>query len=67
MPCPLYDGKRRVGNEPVEVEHNGRTYLFQWTAESGWFPVYANGNKRSAVIPGAVWDIVYRLPWPGRE
>ncbi len=73
MPCvPLIetsrDGKRRhrvgflcVGNDPVAVKHRGRTYLFEWTAASGWMAVNKNGSERLSRVPNVVWDKVSEL------
>lgn len=65
MPCiPLKNGFVCVGNEPVAVKHNGRTYYVEWTAASGWVPVNRDGSERLSPLPKAVWDRVKMLPRP---
>jgi len=73
MPCkPIFDstGKRIgflcVGNEPVEIKHNGKSYLFEWTEASGWCAVNKDGGERLSPVPDAVWGIVVKLPRPPR-
>ena len=57
MPCiPIKDGFLCVGNEPVKVGHNGRTYLFEWSAGCGWLPCNKDGSQRLSPVPGAVWE-----------
>ena len=62
-PClPLHDGRGHrvgslcVGNEPVSVTFNGRTYRFEWTAACGWIPVNQNGSERLSGVPDGAWD-----------
>ena len=62
MPC-LRIGKRGfvcLSNEPVAVKHNGRTYLFEWTAASGWIRVDRDGSQ--SPVPKAVEDKLAKLP-----
>lgn len=62
MPCIPFRGPGGrinwlcVGNEPVALEHNGRTYRFEFTAASGWCPVNRDGSIRLSPVPQAVWD-----------
>lgn len=53
-----------VGNEPVAVEHNGRTYRFEWTAWCGWMPVNLDGNERLSPVPVGAWDAIGRVERP---
>ena len=75
MPCfPLTernkDGKQRrvgflcVGNEPIEIKHNGKTYLFEWTASSGWIAINKDGSERKSPVPKAVWDKLDKVERP---
>jgi hypothetical protein len=70
MPCvPLLDRGRRVGilcmgNEPVEITHQGKRYLFEWTGASGWVAVNQDGTERLSPVPSAVYR---QLPEKGGE
>ena len=67
MPCiPLKDGFLCIGNDPVAVEHLGRTYYVEWTA-CGWVPVNQDGSERLTPLPKAVWDKVEKLPRPVKD
>ena len=78
MPClpltvPASGGKRRrvgflcVGNEPIEIKHNRRTYLFEWHAWCGWLPVNRDGSQRLSRVPGAVWVKLARVERPNDQ
>lgn len=66
MPCiPILSANKRtrvgfvcVGNDPVAVQHNGRTYQFEWTAASGWIAVNKDGSQRLAAVPDGAWDML---------
>jgi hypothetical protein len=66
MPCrSLFDRGKRVGfvcmgNEPVEITHHGKRYLFEWTAASGWVAVNKDGSERLSRVPKAVADKISR-------
>ena len=49
---------------PIEIEHNGRQYLFEWTGGCGWEPVRRDGIGRTAPLPQAVWDKLEKVRWP---
>ena len=51
-----------MGNEPVEIWHNGKTYLFEWTGWCGWIPVNKDGTERLTLVPAAVWRKLDQLP-----
>lgn len=57
MPCyRLPDGGFLcVGNEPVKVKYRDKTYLFEWTAASGWCPVNQDGSGRETPVPNGAW------------
>jgi hypothetical protein len=50
-----------VGNEPIEIDHGGKTYLFEWSAV-GWLPCNRDGSERLTAIPKAVWDRLNDVP-----
>ena len=57
MPCYLTpNGVLCTGNEPVSIEHNGRTYRFEWSAGCGWLPCNKDGSQRLLPVPVAVWE-----------
>lgn len=65
MPCyRIPGGYLCVGNEPVEIKHNGRAYLFEWTSASGWVAVNKDGSERLSRVPKAVSDKVDKLERP---
>ncbi len=45
-----------VGNEPVELQYNNRTYLFEWSNSCGWLPVNKDGNGRLSRVPDGAWN-----------
>ncbi len=60
---------RRVGfvcvpNEPVAVEHNGRTYQFVWTEASGWIAVNLDGSRRLSRVPVGAWEAIEQVDRP---
>jgi len=74
MPClPVTErcknGKHRqigflcVGNEPIKIQHNGKTYLFEWGG-CGWMPVNKDGSERLSRVPNAVWDKLAQVERP---
>ena len=69
MPCiPIKDGFLCVGNEPVQVEHNGRTYRFEWSAGCGWLPCNRDGGQRLSPVPKVVWEkLEAKYPEGGRK
>jgi hypothetical protein len=70
LSVPAGNGKRRrvgfvcVGREPIEINHGGRTYLFEWTGGCGWMPVNRDGSERLSRVPNAVWEALERVEWP---
>ena len=67
MPCvrinaPGIRGFVCLGNEPVEVRHNGKTYLFEWTSAGGWMACNKDGSQRVLGVPSAVWEKVSQMP-----
>jgi len=68
MPCHHVDKNTFLctGNEPVSIEYNGRTYLFEWNAGCGWLPVNQDGNQRLAPVPDGAWDALERAEEAGR-
>ncbi len=70
MPCiPFKQGDSHgilcIGNEPVEINHIPKSYLFEWTEACGWLAVNKDGSERLSKVPDAVWDKVSKLPKPG--
>ena len=75
MPClPLVDrhknGKLRrigilcVGNEPIEIKHKGKVYLFEWSAGCGWMACNKDGSQRLSRVPNAVWKKLGKVERP---
>lgn len=57
MPCmPIKNGIVCLGNEPVAVNHNGKTYRFEWHPACGWMAVNKDGSGRQSYVPRAVWE-----------
>ncbi len=58
MPChpiPRF-GVLCVGNEPVEVQYNNRTYRFAWNRWCGWMPYNKDGSERLSPVPKGAWE-----------
>ena len=53
-----------VGNKPVEIQHAGKSFYFEWTAFGGWVPVNKDGTERRTRVPKAVWDQVLDIKHP---
>ena len=74
MPClPIIDRRKSgkccvgylcIGNEPVEIQHNGKKYLFEWTAASGWIAVNKDGSERLSRTPNTVWEMLAKVERP---
>ena len=67
MPCHHVDKKTFlcVGNKPVRIDHNGRTYGFEWSGGCGWMPVNRDGNERLSPVPDGAWDALERAEKAG--
>ncbi len=47
MPClSIRDGFVCIGNEPIEIQHKEKVYLFEWTGGCGWMPINKDGSER---------------------
>lgn len=61
MPCMRLGGAIVCsGNKPVAVEHNGKTYRFEWTEWAGWIPVNKDGGGRLSRVPDGAWALLER-------
>jgi len=45
-----------VGNEPEVIEHNGKTYYFEFHKFGGPIPCTKDGDQRLSPVPKAVWE-----------
>ncbi len=63
MPCHRIPGfgVLCVGNEPVEIRFNNRTYLFEWTAGCGWLPCNEDGSERLSPVPEGAWEKLLKI------
>ncbi len=50
-----------LGNEPVEIKHGGKSYLFERHPWCGWLPVNKDRSERLLRVPDAVWRKVEQL------
>ncbi len=57
MPCyPTKNGVLCVGNDPVAITHDGKTYRFEKNFWSGWMPVNLDGSERLTPVLVGAWD-----------
>lgn len=57
MPCVrIRDGILCFRPAPIEVQHNGKTYLFESHPGCGLMPVNRDGSERLSRVPWCVYD-----------